>query len=118
MLSCTADTRGQAIGKFLRLAWRNIWRNWRRTLIALLAIALRLLQVLFSNSILDGSERAAFGNAVRLQGGNVQVHAPGYWQKAKRLPLYPLDDAEAIVQTALAHRDGPPPRAASIPAVW
>lgn len=90
------------MGIFLRLAWRNIWRNWRRTLIALLATALGLVLVLFSDSILNGSERAAFGNAVRLQGGNVQVHAPGYRQKAKRLPLYPLADAESVVQAALA----------------
>ena len=89
------------MGKYLRLAWRNVWRNWRRTSIALLATALGLVLVLLSNSILDGSERAAFGNAVRLQGGNVQVHAPGYRQRARRLPLYPLADAEAIVQTAL-----------------
>jgi hypothetical protein len=68
----------------------------------LLAIALGLVLVLFSNSILNGSKSAAFGNAVRLQGGNVQVHAPGYWQKDKRLPLYPLADSETAVQAALA----------------
>lgn len=89
------------MGKQLKLAWRNVWRNWRRTLIALLAIALGLILVLISNGILDGSEKAAFGNAVRLQGGNVQVHAAGYRQKAKWMPLYPLKDANIAVQTAL-----------------
>jgi ABC-type lipoprotein release transport system permease subunit len=35
-------------------------------------------------------------------GGNIQIHAPGYREKANRLPLFPLDDAEAVVKAARA----------------
>lgn len=90
------------MGKLLRMAWRNVWRNWRRTLIALLAIALGLTALIFMDGLIGGSRQAIYGNAVRLQGGNVQVHAPGYREKAKRLPLLPLTDANAAVQAALA----------------
>jgi ABC-type lipoprotein release transport system permease subunit len=90
------------MGKLVRMAWRNVWRNKRRTLIALIAIALGLVFLVFMDGSIAGFQQAVFGNAVRLQGGNVQVHAPGYREKAKRLPLMPLVDAEAIVRAARA----------------
>jgi ABC-type lipoprotein release transport system permease subunit len=90
------------MGKLLRMAWRNVWRNWRRTLIALVAIALGLVFLIFMDGLIGGSRQAIYGNAVRLQGGNLQVHAPGYREKAKRLPLLPLADANVVVQAALA----------------
>jgi ABC-type lipoprotein release transport system permease subunit len=88
------------MGKLVRMAWRNVWRNKRRTLIALVAITLGLVFLAFMDGSIAGFQQAIFGNAVRLQGGNVQVHAPGYREKAKRLPLLPLADADVVVQAA------------------
>jgi putative ABC transport system permease protein len=90
------------MGKLARMAWRNVWRNKRRTLIALVAIALGLVFLAFMDGSIAGFQQAVFGNAVRLQGGNVQVHAPGYREKANRLPLLPLANAEEVVQVAQA----------------
>ena len=86
----------------VKLAWRNMWRNWRRTAIALVAIVLGLILLLFMDGLIQGSDQAIFGNAVRLYGGNVQIHAPGFREKANRLPLLPLDDADAVVDAARA----------------
>jgi ABC-type lipoprotein release transport system permease subunit len=90
------------MSSFVKLAWRNMWRNWRRTAIALVAIVLGLILLLFFDGMITGSDQAIFGNAVRLYGGNIQIHAPGYRAKAARLPMYPLNDAEAVVQVASA----------------
>ena len=90
------------MARLLIMAWRNVWRNWRRTVIALVAIGLGLTCQFFLDGTYDGSKEAIFGNAVRLQGGNLMVHAPGYRERAKRMPLLPLADAEAVVQTLLA----------------
>jgi len=90
------------MGKLLRMAWRNVWRNRRRTVIALVAITLGLVLMLFFDGLLGGAKQAIYGNTVKLQGGNVQAHAPGYREKAKRLPLYPLADPDVVVQVALA----------------
>jgi ABC-type lipoprotein release transport system permease subunit len=84
------------------MAWRNVWRNGRRTTIALLAIALGLTLMLFFDGLVGGAKQAIYGNVVRLQGGNVQIHAPGYREKASQMPLYVLEDADAAVQVALA----------------
>ncbi len=89
------------MSKSLQLAWRNMWRNWRRTSIALTAIVLGLILLLLFDGLIQGSDQAMYGNAVRLYGGNIQVHAPGYKAKSHRLPLLPLADADAVVQAAL-----------------
>lgn len=90
------------MSKSFKMAWRNMWRNWRRTAIALSAIVLGLILLLFLNGVIQGSDQGIYGNAVRLYGGNVQVHAPGYRIRANRMPLLPLDDANAIVAAAQA----------------
>ncbi|MBI5565058.1 MAG: ABC transporter permease [Chloroflexi bacterium] len=86
----------------LKLAWRNLWRNWRRTIIAVVAIVLGFILLLMMDGMIKGSDQAIFGNAVRLYGGNLQVHAVGYRERANRLPMLPLDDADAVVQAARA----------------
>lgn len=90
------------MGKTIKLAWRNMWRNWRRTGIALIAIVLGLMLLLLLTSVIAGSDQAIFGNAVKVYGGAVQVHAPGYREKANRRPLLPLQDPDAVVAAALA----------------
>lgn len=88
------------MGKLLRMSWRNVWRNWRRTVIAVIAIALGLAFLIFFDGMMSGATEAIYGNAVRLMGGNIQVHAPGYREKARRLPLLPLDNPDEIIQAA------------------
>ncbi len=86
----------------IKMAWRNVWRNWRRTVIAGIAIALGLTLILFFDGMLNGMDEALYGNTVRLQGGNVQIHAPGFREKANSLPLLPLNDPGLMVDAALA----------------
>ncbi len=93
------------MGQTFKLAWRNMWRNWRRTMIAVVAIVLGLILLLLFDGIIRGSDQAIFGNAVRVYGGNLQVHAPGYRDKAARLPMLPLDDPAAVVKAAQALPD-------------
>ncbi len=88
----------------VRLAWRNIWRNWRRTAIALVAIVLGLVLLLFAEGLIQGADHAIYGNAVRLYGGNLQVHAAGFRGKARLLPLIPIPDPQAVLIAARSQR--------------
>lgn len=85
------------MGKYIKMAWRNMWRNWRRTLIASIAIILGMVLLIFMDATIRGSDQAIYSNAVRLYGGNVQIHAPGFRDKSTRLPLLPLDDADIVI---------------------
>ena len=90
---------------YLKLAWRNMWRNWRRTAIALVAVVLGLILLLFFDGFIAGSDQAIFGNAVRLYGGNIQAHDEGFRAKSRRLPILPLSDADAVVAAATAQAE-------------
>ena len=89
--------------KFLKMAWRNVWRNWRRTGIAIIAIVLGLLLLVFMDGLYGGYDEAVFANAVRLYGGNLQIHAPGFRDRAHRMPLLPLEDPDQVAQIAMEH---------------
>ena len=83
--------------KYIKMAWLNTWRNWRRTLIATVTIVLSMILLIFMEAFMDGTDQAIYGNVVRLYGGNVLIHAPGYRERSTRLPLLPLDDADAVL---------------------
>ena len=90
------------MNNLIKMAWRNMWRNWLRTLIATVAIVLGMILLIFMDALIRGSDQAIYGNAVRLYGGNVQVHAPGFREKSSKLPLLPLDDTDIVISKAEA----------------
>ncbi len=67
-----------------RIAWRNLWRNPRRTALALAAIGLSLALVLVYDGILrayaDWMREAITGPLL----GHIQAHAPG-WRKDRAM---------------------------------
>ena len=89
--------------RIIQIAWRNVWRNWRRTTIASVAIVLGLILLIFLGGLYGGYDEAVFANAVRLYGGNIQIHAPGFRDKSDRMPLIPLEDVDQLLQTVMAH---------------
>jgi ABC-type lipoprotein release transport system permease subunit len=87
---------------YLRLAWRNLWRHRRRTVIVAVAMALGLGLMMLYDGLMAGFDQAIYGNAIRVLGGNIQVHAEGFRTEAGENPLLPLTDDQAVVQAALA----------------
>lgn len=67
--------------QYIKLAWRNIWRNKKRTLITLASIFLAVLLAISMRSMQKGTYANMIGNAVRFSTGYIQVHAKGYWDK-------------------------------------
>jgi ABC-type lipoprotein release transport system permease subunit len=88
---------------YFRLAWRNIWRHRRRTVIIVLAMALTLALMMFYDGLMNGFTDVIYGNAVKVLGGNIQVHAQGYRQQASSTPLLPLSDPQAVIRAAEAN---------------
>jgi len=64
--------------KILSLAVRNISRNWHRTLVTTLAMGFAgMIMILFS-ALMEGMLLASERNAVAMNLGDIQIHAPGY----------------------------------------
>lgn len=60
------------------LAWRNVWRNPRRSMLTVLAITFATALLVFMLSFQFGSYEDMINSSVRLRTGHLQVQAPGY----------------------------------------
>lgn len=63
----------------IKLAWRNIWRNKRRTLITMTSIAVAVLLSAVMRSMQEGQYKDMIDTTVGSFSGYAQVHANGYW---------------------------------------
>ena len=61
-----------------KMAWRNLWRNPRRTLLTVGAIAFASLLLVFMLSFQFGSYETMIDASVRIQTGHLKVQAEGY----------------------------------------
>jgi ABC-type lipoprotein release transport system permease subunit len=72
------------------LAWRNLWRNYRRTLILLVTIALGVWSMIFMTALMRGMVDEIVRNGLATLPGEVQIHAPAYRDDpsiAHRIPM-------------------------------
>jgi ABC-type lipoprotein release transport system permease subunit len=60
------------------LAWRNLWRNHRRTLIMLAAITVGVWAMIFMTALMRGMVDDMLLNGIRSLPGEVQIHHPEY----------------------------------------
>jgi len=66
-------------GRLLRLAWRNLWRNPKRTLIAMTAIGLGYAMLLFVACLMGGLRHQMIASGTGLILSDAEVHAPSYY---------------------------------------
>ncbi len=64
---------------YLKLAWRNLWRNKRRTLITSASIFFGVLLAAFMSSMQEGSYAQYIRSIVNSYSGYLQIHQKGYW---------------------------------------
>jgi len=66
------------LGVMTRMAWRNLWRNHRRTLIMLLAIAVGVWAMIFMTALMRGMVDQMIEDGIDSLPGFVQIHHPAY----------------------------------------
>ena len=64
---------------FFKIAWRNLWRNKRRTLITVASVFFALFLALIMRSMQYGTYNLMEHDAIRNSTGFIQIHADGYW---------------------------------------
>ncbi len=60
------------------LAWRNLWRNYRRTIIMLAAIAIGVWAMIFMTALMRGMVDEMIKDSIQTLVGHVQIHHPSY----------------------------------------
>jgi len=71
------------LSKFIIIAWRNIWKNKRRTIITVSAIAFSVAIIIYSISMADGSHDAMIKRAMEIFSGYIQIHEEGFQEDPK-----------------------------------
>ena len=64
--------------QLLKMAFRDLGRNRRRTALSALAVTLGLALVLFFSAFIEGEMRGAMSNTILLQSGDLQVRGASY----------------------------------------
>ena len=65
----------------IKLAWRNLWRNRRRTVIAISSIIFSVLLASWMRSMQEGSYDSMIDNVVKYYSGYLQVQDSAYWEE-------------------------------------
>jgi len=93
---------------YLTLAWRNIWRNKRRSFITIGSITFAVLLACVMRSMQLGSYERMIENAARFYTGYIQIHENGYWDEkiidnsfANNTELYQLIENVEGVEVAV-----------------
>jgi putative ABC transport system permease protein len=99
LISTSTDARALGVETNLDLfamAWRNVWRNPRRSLVTVAAMSLALLTMILYSGLIVGYLEGMERNVLDLEVGDVQVFADDY----RRNPSIDtrIDDAEQVLQ--------------------
>ncbi len=65
----------------IKLAWRNLWRNKKRSIITISSIAIAVFLAVFMRAMQLGMYDNMIGNVVGSYTGYIQVHAQNFWNE-------------------------------------
>jgi ABC-type lipoprotein release transport system permease subunit len=79
--------------KDLAIAWRNLWRNRKRTFITISAVVLAVLLSIFMSSMQEGTYSRMIDNIVKFYTGYIQIHHSDYWESRSINDIFEPDTA-------------------------
>lgn len=91
---------------FLKLAFKNLTRHKRRTLITALIIAFAILIYVMTEGLMLGMTEMSFDNIINLESGHLQVADQNYWEDRKELPLKNLITPSAELENKIEETTG------------
>ena len=94
----------------IRLAWRNIWRNKRRTLLTAASIFLAIFLALLVRSMQTGMFDRLIDISIRSYTGHIQIHKNGYWDDKDINNSMEISDSLMKVITSTKNIDKAVPR--------
>ncbi len=85
------------------MAWRNLWRNGRRTLVTVGAMTLALWAMVLYTSLMQGMLGSMESTLLDVELGEIQIHADGYLERPSIWERIEEPDAllEALDETGL-----------------
>ena len=96
----------KSIGILSMLAWRNLWRNHRRTIVMLSAITIGVWAMIFMTALTRGMVNDMVRDGLRALPGHVQVHHPEFRNDPSIMNLIPIADSTLTEAFSQAGFDG------------
>jgi hypothetical protein len=82
----------------ISLAWKNLSRYRKRTLITASAIAFGLAMYLFMDSWLLGADKDSERNFIWYETGSMKIQTDEYWRNKRTFPLkHAIDSPQAVL---------------------
>ena len=88
------------------LAWRNLWRNHRRTLIMIAATTVAVWAMIFMTSLMRGMVNDMIRDGIESLPGHVQAHHPDFRDDPSINNVISVPDSELMRQLTSAGIDG------------
>jgi len=88
-------------GALIKIAYRNIWRNMRRTLFCFSAVGIAVLFIVIYSSMIDGMTKSINETVQVYELGHVSVVSSQYEAQSEYLPVqYPVADGKSWKELA------------------
>ena len=88
------------VGVSAQLAWRNLWRNHRRTIIMLGAISIGAWAMIFLTALTQGMVTDMVKDGLSVLPGHVQVHHPDFRDDPTIVNTIPVADSDLEAELA------------------
>ena len=88
---------------YLSFAWRNLWRNKRRTLLATSSIFFAVILALCMRSLQNGSYDYMVKTSVSMYTGYLQIQGKGYWEDRSFDESFEVDDSILAIAGHFPH---------------
>lgn len=92
--------------KLIKLAWRNIWRNWRRTVLSSLAVAFGMISIIFANSYIKGMTESVYKSLIETELGHVKIASQEFLRLDRILPKEDLIYNTQEIETSISSLPG------------
>jgi putative ABC transport system permease protein len=66
----------------ISLAWRNVWKNRRRTVLTMITIVMGTGMIFFMNALQKGGQEKMIDDAAAANTAHIQIHEMGFWDNS------------------------------------
>jgi putative ABC transport system permease protein len=89
------------MGYLVRMAMRNLWRNKRRSMLALISVAMACLLCLFLQGFLGAFQESLVKNFTKNETGHIRITTKDFSQRSEMLPVDAMIPDPSLIESRI-----------------